>query len=382
MKNLFFLLCIVFLQSQLIEAQVEYLEVNSKILKEKRQIKLQLPRNYDEDNKKTYPLIFVFDGDYLFEPVAGMVDYLSYWEEIPDAFVVGINQAGSRLDDGNYDKKDFLPVGKGAQFFDFIQLEILNYLKENYNIGDFSVAVGHDFMGNFMNLFLFSENYNFQGYINLSSDIPEGLMPYIKKKLKNSKNKIWYSLTTGANDIPFLKEKTDNLYNLLKDVENEQVSISYNSFENTNHYTFVSYALPFSLAKIFSPYTPIDDLEFENKLSKAENPVDYLIDKYELINSLYDVEKPIRISDIMKVSSIIETKKNWDLYQDLSKIADSDHPNTLLSEYFKGRYFQEIGKPKKAIKAYQSGYSFNEAGGITKDMLLDEADRLKDLFGY
>ena len=105
--------------------QIEYIEVNSEILEATRQLKLQKPRNYDPEAKKTYPLIFVFDADYLFEPVAGITDYLSYWEEIPEAFVVGINQSGTRMSDGRYDKEDFLPTESGAKFFDFIQVEVL-----------------------------------------------------------------------------------------------------------------------------------------------------------------------------------------------------------------------------------------------------------------
>jgi len=382
MKKIILSILLIALQIQFCRAQIEYFEVNSKILNDTRQLKLQLPRNYDPENKKTYPLIFVFDGDHLFEPVAGVVDYLSYWEEIPEAFVVGINQANSRIEDGKFDEKDFLPIGSGAQFFDFIQLEILDYLKNNYNIGDFSVVIGHDYMANFMNFFLFSNKTRFQGYINLSPDIPVGLIPFIEKKLRESNYKIWYSLTTGENDIPFLKAKTEKLYNTFKTINNDLIATSFKSFENTNHYSFVSYALPFSLNKIFKPYTPIDDIEFENKLSKAENPVTYLTEKYNLINSLYDLDKTVRISDIMKVSQIIEETEKWELYQDLSKIVKRHHPNTLLFDYFNGRYFQEIGKPKKAIKLYQSGYSYEEAGGITKEMLIDEAEKLKEIFGY
>lgn len=381
MKKLILLICVMF-QTFFAEAQIEYLEINSKILKNTRQIKIQLPRNYDANTQKTYPLIFVFDGDYLFEPVAGIVDYLSYWEEIPEAIVVGVNQVGYRMDDGQYDKNDFLPIGSGAQFFDFILFEVLDSLKENYKIASFSVVVGHDYMANFMNFFLFTDQTEFQGYINLSPDIAKGLVPYIKDHFKNTKNKIWYSLATGGNDVAFLKQKIDQLHKTLDKVENNLFSLSYKSIEDANHYTLVTYAIPFSLKNIFAPYTPIDNLEYENKLSKAQNPVDYLIQKYELINSLYDIDITIRISDIMQVSKLIEKHEKWELYQYLSKIAKRQHPQKLISDYFTGRYFEKVGSPKKAIRAYLAGYSYEEAGGLTKEMLLDKADELKNIFGY
>lgn len=382
MKRCFLLLILLFFQTNVLKGQTEYLEVNSKILKNTRQLKVQLPRNYDANTKKTYPLIFIFDGDYLFEPIAGIVDYLSYWEEIPEAIIVGVNQVGHRIEDGLCDKTDFLPVGTGAQFYDFILFEVLDSLKENYKIGNFSVAVGYDYMANFMNTFMFSNQTKFQGFINLSPDIAEGMVPYLKEHFENSKNNIWYSLTTGSHDVAFLKKNIDNLNKVLGEVKNDLLSISYKSFENTNHYTLATYAIPYSLKNIFEPYTPIDDDEYKDKLSKAQNPVDYLIQKYELINALYDINIPVRISDIMKVSNFIEANEKWEIYQDLSRVAKQQHPDKLISDYFAGRYFEKSGNPKKAIRAYLSGYTYKEGGGITKEMLLDKADELKATFGY
>ena len=382
MKKLWLLVIVSFIPLYYSFAQKDYIEVESKILEQTRRIKVQLPRNYEPEEKKTYPLIFVFDGDYLFEPVAGVVDYLSYWEEIPDALVVGVNQNNQRIKDGNYDKINYVPIGTGAQFFDFIQFEVLPYLRDNYNLGEFSVAVGHDYMANFMNLFLFSDKNPFQGFINLSPDIPDGLLPYIKSEFENSKSKIWYSVTTGDEDVESLKKKAKNIKLTLSSITDKNFSFSYKSFEDTNHYTFVNYAIPYSLAQIFEPYTPIDEIEYQSKLSEAENPVDYLEKKYDLINSLYDLDKTVRIYDIMQVAKVIEDNKTPEFYKDLSRLAKKNHPKTLLFDFFIGKYYQEIGKPKKAIKAYQNAYAYEEAGGITKEMLLDEADKLKDLFGY
>lgn len=362
--------------------QIEYLEVTSEILNARRQLKLQKPRNYDPESKKTYPLIFVFDADYLFEPVAGTTDYLSYWEEIPEAFVVGINQAGSRLNDGRYDREDFLPTESGARFFDFIQVEVLPMLRKEYNLGKFSVAIGHDYMANFINLFLFTDRTDFQGLINLSPDIPDGLMPYIQQKLQNTKEKLWYNLATGSDDLGFLQKKTKALYDLLSPIENENISVSYKSFENTNHYTLVTYALPYCLTSMFEPYTSIDAEEYETKIATAANPVAYLEEKYRLMNELYDLNTKMRLNDIMMVYKAIEASQNWEVCEGLAKIAKKDYPETLLYNYFLGKYFQGIGEPKKAYKVYKSGYVYEEAGGITKEMLLDEADILKEAFGY
>ena len=92
----------------LANAQVIYEEFNSDRLQETRRLKIQLPRNYDTNTDKVYPVIIVLDADYLFEPVAGNVDYFSYWEDMPESIVVGVMQARTRFDDCNYFLMDIL----------------------------------------------------------------------------------------------------------------------------------------------------------------------------------------------------------------------------------------------------------------------------------
>lgn len=120
MKTSFLFLSLPLIFPCLVFSQVEYKILKSEKLQAQREIKIQLPRNYKSNTKKTYPLVLVLDGDYLFEPVAGNVDYYSYWEDMPESLVAGINQSKSRMKDTKYDKKNELPVDEGADFFEFI----------------------------------------------------------------------------------------------------------------------------------------------------------------------------------------------------------------------------------------------------------------------
>ena len=42
----------------------------------------------------------------------------------------------------------------------------------------------------------------------------------------------------------------------------------------------------------------------------------------------------------------------------------------------------KTGKPKKALRMYQNGFSMNAIDFITKDLMLDKADKLKQDFGW
>jgi predicted alpha/beta superfamily hydrolase len=109
-------------------SQIIYEEFNSTKLDQSRRLKIQLPRNYDKNVDKKYPIVLVLDGDYLFEPVAGNVDYFSYWEDMPESIVVGVMQSKSRYLDCAYDDNTFLPDDKGAKFFEFIGMELIPYI--------------------------------------------------------------------------------------------------------------------------------------------------------------------------------------------------------------------------------------------------------------
>ena len=106
MKNLIYTLTL-FFAFNFVNAQVTYHKIESEKLGESRQIKIQLPRGYEKNIDKTYPLFIVFDGDYLFEPVIGNTEYYSYWEDMPEAIVVGINQASTRDADCLFSEENF-----------------------------------------------------------------------------------------------------------------------------------------------------------------------------------------------------------------------------------------------------------------------------------
>ena len=65
---------------------------------------------------KFIPVFVVLDGDYMFEAVAGNVDYYSYWEDMPESIIVGVNQINKRFDDCMYSEQNSLPIETGAEF--------------------------------------------------------------------------------------------------------------------------------------------------------------------------------------------------------------------------------------------------------------------------
>ncbi len=381
MKKL--LLMVAFLAPIFAFSQTLYETINSEKLGEERQLKIQLPRNYDANTEKSYPVMIVLDGDYLFEPIAGNVDFYSYWEDAPEMIVVGINQDGSRENDAAYDEQNFLPIGDGAAFFEFLGMELMQHLDNKFRTTDFRVIVGHDFTSNFINYYLFKTDPLFDGYINLSPDLAPQMTERIVNSLAESETKKWYYLATGSDDIAQLKEKILSFDNELQGIDNKMVEYHFDNFENTNHYSLVGKAIPSALSSMFKVYSPISAKEYnEILLQTSISPVEFLSEKYESINELFHVKKKIRLNDFMAVYNAIEKTRRWDDYQELSKLAQDHYPGTMLATYFEARYEEETGNPKKAMRTYQKAYGQEKIAFLDTDFMLAKADAIKKDFGY
>lgn len=363
-------------------AQHQYKEISSDFLEGDRRIKIQLPRSYETNPEKEYPLILVLDADYLFEPIGGMVDYLSYWEEIPEAIVIGIMQKGKKNEDFEIGGVNELPINSGQAFFDFIELELTTFIEKNYRTSPLRIIAGHGKSANFANFFLLKKEPLFQGYINFSPFYSPLMKDRIINALEKVEKKTWYYHGFSDNEPTKQLKEMEALAIEGDSIQNSNVIFLKNQHQDATHFTSVSQGVGKALEDIFAVFKPITPSEYKKVLIAEESPVQYLEDKYFEIADYYSLEINMRINDIMFVSRAIEEKENWDEYKDLSKLAKEHQPNTLLENYFLARYFQEKGNPKKAMKYYQDAYNYQPVGQLTKELMLARANEIKTVFGY
>jgi len=365
------------------QSKIIYEEFQSSILDNYRRLKIQLPRDYEENTNKVYPIIIVLDANYLFEPVAGNVDYFSYWEDMPESIVVGIMQGDSRYDDCNYDDTNFLPADQGADFFEFIGLELIPYIDNNYRTAKFTIAIGHDFTANFINYYLFKDPPLFNGYISLSPDLAPLMDERLPERIPKIQTKTFYYLATGSDDIKDLREISEMLDASLKGLKGDNFDYNFDNFEGATHYSLVARAIPSALEKMFTVYRPISKEEYTDVILKLETPISqYLIDKYNTIEDLFGLSNPIRVNDFIATFKAAEKRKQWESLRDIASMAIKQYPDTVLGYYYMGRYYEEVGEAKKAMRTFQGAYDKEEVDFITVDTMLDKADQIKEDFGY
>jgi len=362
--------------------QITYKNFNSQKLGEERAIKIQLPRSY-HNSSESYPIIVVLDGDYMFEIVAANADYYSYWDNIPETIVVGINQFDKREADTLYSETTGTPIDTGLAFSEFISSELIPYIDKTYRTDSFKAIVGHGETANFINYFLLKNQPFFNAYLAISPELSPNITKQLSEKLPKIQNKVFYYLATSDKDIKAIQKGAKELNAALSTINNENITTLFNDFEGPSHYSLPATAIPQALEDIFMLFRPISKKEYKEKILKSEkSPVDYLLTKYKVIKEWFNIDKPILINDFKATAAAINKKKDFEHFEALAKLASKQYPNTLLGNYYLGRFYEETGDPKKAMKIYQSAYILEEIAGITKDHVLELSEQIKADFGY
>lgn len=56
--------------------------IESKKLGATREFTITLPKYYEQDTQKKYPILLILDGEYLSSPFEGVLKYGNYWDDL------------------------------------------------------------------------------------------------------------------------------------------------------------------------------------------------------------------------------------------------------------------------------------------------------------
>ena len=356
-------------------------EIFSPKLNEKREITIGLPPSYLTNPNKKYPLLVVLDGDYLFDPFQGALNYGAYWDDLPEVILVGINQNknNERETDCTIDQSTGLPDEKGKQFFEFIGMELVAYMEKKYRIAPFKIIAGHDITAGFLNFYLYKEKPLFDAYISMSPELATAMEQNISDRFNVIEQPIYYYQSTADGDVKKMQARIKELDNTLKTITKPTINYKFDEFKGASHYSLVLHSIPNALYQFFSVYQPISTAEFSEKIAVLPSGyVDYLIHKYNVLEKTLNIKMPIRINDFKAIEAAILKNKAYAEFDKLADLARKTYPKTMLSDYHMGMMYEKTGELKKAAKAYQMAYQKEEIGNLTKDMMLDKADELKN----
>lgn len=351
-------------------------------LGETREITIGLPLSYEKNPTKKYPILVLLDGDYLFDPFSGALNYGAYWDDIPEIIVIGIsqNKNGERIKDSSYDEDNGVPAGKGARFYEFIGAELIPYIEKKYRTAPFRIIAGHDTTAGFMNFFLYKNYSIFNAYISLCPELVPEMETRIPERFASLKQPLFYYQSTGDGDIKDILESVSKLDTNIKTAAIPEINYTYDQFKGASHYSTVLYSIPNALYHIFDCYKPISMTEFTEKIAILPNgQVKYLTDKYDNIAKILGLKATIRVSDFKAIEASVLKNKSYQELDKLSDLARKNYPNAMLADYELGLMYEKLGDSKKAAKSYQKATQYDAIGDLTKDMMFDKLDEMQSI---
>jgi len=222
--------------------------IESKIYEKQRELQLFIPDEYVWEKEKAFKVLYLFDAQNtrIFNYISGNVQLLSM-NTIEPVIIVGVvteDRWDEFLPRNNHEEtleRYEPPMGHADKLIEHIQTEIEPYLKKNYRVQDYRLAIGHSLGATFVtyasmrtdNLFnyniLLSPNYNYD-----KKQLVERFTAFLKTDL--TKNKEFY-FANGYGD-KYEKEFDEPLQEVIKILEssdNEKITWNYKKLDIDDH---------------------------------------------------------------------------------------------------------------------------------------------------
>lgn len=146
--------------------------IHSIILNEDRTYQIYLPQSYDWAIDRSYPVLYVLDGESNFIHTTATVDFLASASEIPELIVIAITSTVRVRDFTQTDWSSHWIGGGGANNFkNFLSKELIPEIEKDYRTNKFRILSGHSAGGQFVLYTLSSEPFLFNAYFAISPSL-------------------------------------------------------------------------------------------------------------------------------------------------------------------------------------------------------------------
>lgn len=317
-KKLSFILAIILLITTKCIFSAEFntgkrINISSTHLNEEREIQILLPESYRSNTQATYPVIYLLDGDFAFQGVAGMLDFMANKGQlIPDVILVGIADKGTDKYrqymtpaglTAPFEKGD---AGKAKQFLNFLEKEVKPYINNNYRVANNAILVGHSIGGLFVLNALFESPNAFEHFVSMSPSVwlnDHAIMAKAKRFIEMSKHD-QTSLYLSLGDET--RQGVYGVLQLLDEIQPKNIQWQFSHYPNENHNSVGLVSLRSDLKAIFNGWF-ITDRELSSSMS-AER----LLEHYKELSLSLNINQPIPTPSIKSAIRYFYRQKNTD----------------------------------------------------------------------
>lgn len=240
----------------------EIIELQSKVLNEKRTLNIYLPEDYNPKDSIKYPVIYLLDGsaDEDFLHIVGLVQYNSFeWINIlPKSIVVGIATVDRRRDFTfpttiEADKKTYPTAGHSDKFISFIETELQPFIEKKYKTTQTKTIIGQSLGGLLETEILLKKPTIFTKYIIISPSLwwDNGSLLNLNAKILNENFKQPTEIYIGVGkegltptEIPRVMEVDANLLaDKIKSTKSKSLNVLFDYLPQEDHATIMHQAV-------------------------------------------------------------------------------------------------------------------------------------------
>ena len=204
----------------------------SNILNEERTVVVQLPKSYQAEPDKTYPVIYRLDGAGNVPLITSVIERLQHDNAAPEVIIVAIENT-KRLRDlyPTVNEEPGGPVGFGGggkQFLDFFEQELIPLIAQKYRTHDYKVIGGASAAGVFALYAMTEKPTLFQAHLAYSPAVwwnYGAAVTRTKDFLKNNKTLDTYLYMNIGEEAGFIRERYDDLQQFIQ--KNKPFKFSY-----------------------------------------------------------------------------------------------------------------------------------------------------------
>ncbi|MBZ4191131.1 alpha/beta hydrolase [Niabella beijingensis] len=311
--------------------------LHSSLLNEDRTIKVYLPPNFKKNEK--YPVLYVLDESWMFEPTVQEVRKLTSFNIIPPSIVVGISSPDRGKDVSlNFKIGAFSETSK--KFSAYIVTELREFITQHYAASGFNILVGHSDGASFAQKVLTTYPAAFRGVICLSQNLFGDQLGEFRDFMNQQfTSNIYYYVASGTRDATSRIRSGQALDSLFRLNHNAHLKTKQELFE-AEHFGVGGIGLSGGITFVFSDYYQPNDWNrpLIDSLKKTGADPEKIIELYtSAVADIYNVDvKPSRSGVLSLAFAIITNKEQAANYLNyMSKLPpENDQFNSSAAQLY------------------------------------------------
>ncbi len=352
--------------------------VDSAVLKERRQITVQLPKSYAANPKKKYPVIYRLDGASTLPLLNSVLERLQEVGAAPEVIIVAIENT-DRLRDlyptVNQEPQGPIGVGGGAaKFLGFIKNELIPFVDKNYRTHNFKVIAGASAGGVFALYALQTEPDLFQAHLAYSPAVWWDFgasATSTKAFIANTKGLDNYLYMNIGEESGLMRQRYDDMNNFIKANQPKGLKFISETYPNVPH------ALT-SVAGIFSAYQNLF-LPLQMPLRAYTGDTGSITDYYKNLSNQYGEQTTPPEAVIRELGYQLVNSGNLNDALKLFKYGVELHSDKAEAHNGLAYGFEQVKMYRESLAAVNKALALSKQTDDGYQVFLARKDRLEQL---